>query len=779
MSIQDKAQADLVEAGHKGGLVELPSSVLDAELPLVSVIIRSMARETLGEALESVASQTYPRIEIIVVNAIGDGHPELPSQYGGFSLRLIQLDTPLLRSRAANVGLDHSTGEYLIFLDDDDLYFPEHIASLVAALRHSTHVRCAYAGIRVEYFIGGEVVREEVFNESFDQLKLWTSNFIPIHAALFERSLCSEGCRFDEGLNVYEDWDFWMQLSQHTTFVHVNQISAYYRNSGSSGLGIEVDERIMRESIAFLYDKWKCLWTGEQLSNLIQRGKEIALTQQSLKARVEELETLLTEREAEAKNMASRQQFLKARVEELETLLTEREAEAKNMASRQQFLKARVEELETLLTERDETVRAFRQSTSWRITAPLRVFSLGSRLAARNSRRAVAALVPYYQRHVPLQIKLAVPDAVRHVVKRQLLDGTGHSQPLAASADEYELIEVEEKHFLDLSAEPIKHASVKLIAFYLPQFHGIPENDAWWGEGFTEWANVRKGRAFFDGHYQPREPAQLGYYNLEDIEVYADQVKLAKKAGVYGFCFHFYWFAGKTLLEKPLRNILAMPKIDQPFCFCWANENWTRRWDGQDNHILIAQDHSEEDALRFLEHVNTYFRDDRYIKIDGKPLLVVYRPQLIPNITCIQALWRKLAQDLGWPGIYLVSAEVFGQAGPVEYKFDASVEFPPHNASTLTPKALEVPLDREFKGHIYDYRDISRHFRTRSQPHYKLFRSVMLGWDNSARRGQDATIFTNFSLSDYAQWLHSACRACLADSMLADQEKLVFIVTGR
>ena len=274
MSIQDKAQADLVEPNHKWDPVELPTPASDAKLPLVSVIIRSMARETLGEALESVASQTYPRIEIIVVNAIGDGHPELPSQYGGFSLRLIQLDTPLLRSRAANVGLDHSTGKYLIFLDDDDLYFPEHIASLVAALRHSTHVRCAYAGIRVEYFIGGEVVREEVFNESFDQLKLWTSNFIPIHAALFERSLCSEGCRFDEGLNVYEDWDFWMQLSQHTTFVHVNQISAYYRNSGSSGLGIEVDERIMREGIAFFYDKWKRRWTEEQFCDWIQRNKE-------------------------------------------------------------------------------------------------------------------------------------------------------------------------------------------------------------------------------------------------------------------------------------------------------------------------------------------------------------------------------------------------------------------------------------------------------------------------------------------------------------------------
>ncbi|MEN8133753.1 MAG: glycoside hydrolase family 99-like domain-containing protein, partial [Pseudomonadota bacterium] len=187
-------------------------------------------------------------------------------------------------------------------------------------------------------------------------------------------------------------------------------------------------------------------------------------------------------------------------------------------------------------------------------------------------------------------------------------------------------------------------------------------------------------------------------------------------------------------------------------------------------------DHSTDNSLRFLERVNRYFRDDRYIKIDGKPLLVVYRPELIPNMVRTQALWRKRAATLGWPGIYLVSAQSFGQEDPREFQFNAAVEFPPHNATSLSSMKREVPnLHHAFRGRISDYAQLAGFFRTRLQPQYKLFRSVMLGWDNTARRGKQATVFWNFSLTGYAQWLFSACRSCLADPWLAEHEKLVFI----
>ncbi len=241
------------------------------DVPLVSVIIRSMDRPTLLEALDSVALQTYANIEVVVIAAIGSAHSAIGNACGRFLLRLeIASDgSPLTRPQAANLGLEKAKGQWIIFLDDDDLFDPDHIANLIQALHFHPEFSVAYSGVRVEDETGHVT---SIFNTPYDQRKLFASNFIPIHALLFSRGLIGEGgVHFDENMAVYEDWDFWLQLSCRTSFLHVNKISAVYRVAlGNSGLGLSVNETMQRQSRELLYDKWRLLWTGKDINGLTQ-----------------------------------------------------------------------------------------------------------------------------------------------------------------------------------------------------------------------------------------------------------------------------------------------------------------------------------------------------------------------------------------------------------------------------------------------------------------------------------------------------------------------------
>jgi GT2 family glycosyltransferase len=334
----------------------------------------------------------------------------------------------------------------------------------------------------------------------------------------------------------------------------------------------------------------------------------------------------------------------------------------------------------------------------------------------------------------------------------------------------------------DIPREPIGTANlcsappVKAIAFYLPQFHPIPENDAWWGEGFTEWNNVRSGEPNFPGHYQPHVPTGLGYYDLRETQVLQKQAELAKRSGIFGFCFYYYWFAGKVLLGLPIRRMLESGKPNFPFCICWANENWTRRWDGRDNEVLIAQRHSPEDDINLIRHLENVLLAPNYIRVGGKPLLLVYRPALLPDAHETTERWRNYFRSNGHGELHLVMVRSFHDQTATEiYGFDAAAQFPPHfPAATITPSI--AGNDKKFKGTIYDYTDLRRLALEQliaASNAEKTYPTVMPSWDNTARRGSDAVIWANSSPESYYEWLSAAVEH--VKNKEQPDERLIFI----
>jgi lipopolysaccharide biosynthesis protein len=317
-----------------------------------------------------------------------------------------------------------------------------------------------------------------------------------------------------------------------------------------------------------------------------------------------------------------------------------------------------------------------------------------------------------------------------------------------------------------------EQTQAKLIAFYLPQFHPVPENDLWWGKGFTEWTNVSKAIPQFVGHYQPRLPGELGFYDLRVPEVQRRQVELARKYGIHGFCFYYYWFNGKRLLEQPLDQFVSDSENNFPFCICWANENWTRRWDGLDNDILIAQNHTPESDIEFITHVLPLLEDERYIRVDDRPLLIVYRATLLPDPAGTARRWREYAQEHGLPGLYLAAVQGFGFSDPRPIGFDAAIDFPPNTLSVKDINHLVQFLNPDYAGQVYRYSDAVAQSGRQPVP-YPLFQTVFPGWDNESRRPGRGFSFAFSTPGAYEEWLTQVCQKTMTIS--EPDQRLVFI----
>ena len=485
------------------------------------------------------------------------------------------------------------------------------------------------------------------------------------------------------------------------------------------------------------------------------------------------------------------------------------------LSQREDELDVARQSLSDMMGELDQAHEAYRSSTSWKLTAPLRGIRTAAIQVLQLPRRSVRVVRKVYHairiaggpfralrkfgsvmrnegfKGVRWRLNYAEQERVAYLedggptpahrgsniasasqgrgLLRSKSGSRGGTLNVAAteSSKDPEFVPRAESSF------GLENSPVSVIAFYLPQYHPIPENDKWWGAGFTEWSNVARSRPQYEGHYQPHVPGELGYYDLRLAETFTAQVELAKLYGVNGFCFYFYWFGGQTLLEMPLEKYLGNKDLTLPFCLCWANENWTRRWDGMDSDVLMAQSHSPEDDINFISHLSKYLADERYIRIGGKPLVMIYRPNLLPNPRETAQRWRDWCRNNGLGEIYLAYTQSFERVDPAEYGFDAAVEFPPNNSNISN--VTEIAKTNEgFAGQVYDWRDLVHRSDTYVDPGYKLFRGVNPGWDNAARKQERASILAHSSPSLFERWTKNAIRDALKNSKDPD-DRIIFV----
>ena len=528
-------------------------------------------------------------------------------------------------------------------------------------------------------------------------------------------------------------------------------------------------------------------------AQLLQAEQELDRAEQELRQSRQELDGLRTD-------LTDRLRASDARVTHLAQAFEAKRVEAGHYAQGVKDRLAEIDNLSHMLSE-------IHASHSWRVTRPLRFLGRALRKLARILRRMAGGIALALWRRMPVSASRRIqwknrlfssglgrrlfgssvlyqqwqaiqvprfekpaPAPAKALKPGRLPDAPGTPPP-----DKDDWVEVDRAdHFLPRRVQAnLSDPLARLIAFYLPQFHAIPENDAWWGKGFTEWSNVRPAQPMFPGHHQPHEPLDLGYYDLTDTETQKRQIELARLYGVGGFCFYWYWFGGKRLLEKPVENWLNNPELDFPFCICWANENWTRRWDGKDADVLMGQNHSPQDDLAFIAELAPYLRDPRYIRVNQKPLLLVYRPSLLPDPAATAGRWRDWCRQNGIGEIYLAYTQSFEMADPKTYGFDAAIEFPPNNASPTVLTERIRDLDPEFSGIIYDWNSYVDRSRDYPKPDYRLIRSVCPSWDNTARRKKAGAIFLNNTPGEYGAWLGNAITRTLADAPTPD-ERIIF-----
>lgn len=550
-----------------------------------------------------------------------------------------------------------------------------------------------------------------------------------------------------------------------------------------------------------------------QQATLAEKETQIEHQQATLaekETRIERQQATLAEREAQIERQQAMLAETDSAIRGLSGVVAERESQIERQQTTLHEKDSVIQGLSGVVADREVRIQEMLVSTSWRITAPLRWMrgalappgwkaSVGrfakstyERLPLPTHRRlalksvffrTLAPLIRSTRSYRAWQDQQVHGDAI-HRVMAASLHSQPHIPPVAAGAS----VSVASRalsgfatrkaanDYVALAGKPavMSDIDVRAIAFYLPQFHPIPENDEWWGRGFTEWTNVSKALPQFVGHYQPRLPGELGFYDLRLEEVMQRQVELAKHYGLQGFCFHYYWFGGRRLLERPVEQFLANRDIDFPFCICWANENWSRRWDGMDQDLLMSQQHSPEDDIAFIAALEPLLRDPRYIRVDGRPLIVLYRPSILPDAVATQQRWRDYCRKMGIGEIFLAMVQ-FDVEDPRIFGFDVAIEFPPHKlARGLEPinDQLEI-INPDYAGCVIDYGSVVERAREHEASGFDMIRGVFPSWDNEARKPGRGYTFVNATPQRYREWFDLAIDYARQHPVAG--ERLVFI----
>ena len=304
---------------------------------------------------------------------------------------------------------------------------------------------------------------------------------------------------------------------------------------------------------------------------------------------------------------------------------------------------------------------------------------------------------------------------------------------------------------------------LQIFAFYLPQYYETAYNNDWWGSGYTEWTAVARSRRFIRNQGPKLIPSELGFYNLENVATLESQSRLAKHYGIDVLVVMTYWFKGERLLEVPLESFL-IANLDTKFILYWANEPWTRRWDGQNQEVLIEQEHSVEDSRNFIRFHKKFFESPKYFRYRGRPVLFIYRRDLFGDVKANIAAMRQITAELGLGELYICILESFGdsmkRSDPREDGFDASVEYPPHGSFTF--QKFEEVSGEQFHGRVHDYRELMSHYVCRPVAEYPIIKGVAVGFDNSPRLQSKSTIFEHATPNNFSRWVKSAISSSLS-----------------